>query len=78
MSTTIDSHYRDIHQRMLDMSYHIFKTINGRVPSDDEKHTLNNLLIEWSRLNQMFSKSHSLHETKREQEQRFKELSIRY
>lgn len=79
MSYTRDTYYRDIHKSMLDMTTHLYKVLNnGREPSEDEKQVINNILIEWSRLNELMSRSTTYNESREEQERRFKELSIKY
>ena len=78
MSYTKDTYYKDNHNRMLDMTHHLYKVITGKNPTNDQKEVMNNILREYIKLNEIQKKSVEYYEDKRDTEKRFNDLSRSY
>ena len=46
MSYTKDTYYKENHNRMIDMTHHLYKVITDKEPTDDKIELLNNILRE--------------------------------
>ena len=78
MSYTKDTYYKENHNRMIDMTHHLYKVITDKEPSNDKIELLNNILREYIKLNEIQKTSVQYYEDKKDTERRFNDLSRTY